>query len=61
METLARPHSLQLRLLDASSVPVQLRLDERTRRLGLAHIAKIRAQLAEQQRQRTVAEGSAAA
>jgi hypothetical protein len=61
METLARPQSQQLRLLDSSSVPVQLRLDERTRRLGLAHIAKIRAQLAEQQRQRTDADRSAAA
>jgi hypothetical protein len=61
MATKARPHSQQLRLLDASSVPVQLRLDERTRRLGLAHIAKIRAQLTEQQRQRSSADQSAAA
>jgi hypothetical protein len=61
MATKARSDSQQLRLLDSSSVPVQLRLDERTRRLGLAHIAKIRAQLAEQQRQRTDADQSAAA
>jgi hypothetical protein len=61
MATKARPHSQQLRLLDSSSVPVKLRLDERTRRLGLAHIAKIRAQLAQQQRQRTDADRSAAA
>jgi hypothetical protein len=61
MATKARPQSQQLRLLDASSVPVKLRLDERTRRLGLAHIAKIRAQLTEQQRQRSSADRSAAA
>ena len=61
MATKARPNTQQLRLLNAPSVPVQLRLDERTRRLGLANIAKIRAQLAEQQRHRTAAERSAAA
>ena len=51
----ARPKNDQLRLLDASSVPIQLRLDERTRRLGLAHVAKLRAQINEQQRRRTAA------
>ncbi len=61
MATKARPHNQQLRLLDASSVPVKLRLDERTRHLGLAQIAKIRAQLVEQQRRRTATERSAAA
>ena len=55
MATKAHPHSQQLHLLDASSVPVKLRLDERTRRLGLAQIAKIRAQLVEQQRHRSEA------
>lgn len=49
------PRPQQLRLLDASSVPVQLRIDERTRRLGLAQIAKLRAQLYEQQRRRDAA------
>jgi hypothetical protein len=61
MATKARPQTQQLRLLDSSSVPLKLRLDERTRRLGLAHIAKLRAQLAEQQRHRISAERSAAA
>jgi hypothetical protein len=60
MATKTRTHSQQLRLLDASSVPVQLRLDERTRRLGLAQVAKIRAQLLEQQRQRSQAQRAAA-
>jgi hypothetical protein len=60
MATKAHPHPQQLRLLDASSVPVQLRLDERTRRLGLANVAKLRAQLAEQQNQRASAPRSAA-
>lgn len=36
---------LQLTLLDASHVPVKLRLDDRTRRLGLANVAAMRALL----------------
>ncbi len=39
----------QLTLLPAADVPVQFRLDERTRRNGLRHIAEIRRQLAAQQ------------
>lgn len=39
------PH--QLSLLPSSNVPVQFRLDRRTRELGLANIARIRRQLAE--------------
>jgi len=35
----------QLTLLPADAVPVRFRLDEATRRRGLAHIAEIRAQL----------------
>ncbi len=35
----------QLALLPADAVPVRFRLDEATRRRGLAHIAEIRAQL----------------
>ena len=35
----------QLTLLTEAPVPVQFRLDEATRRRGLAHIAAIRAQL----------------
>ncbi len=45
----------QLPLLDASDVPVQLRLDERTRRIGLAGIAMVRALLEEQRARRTAA------
>lgn len=37
----------QLSLLTSSDLPVQFRLDRRTRERGLAHIAAIRRQLAE--------------
>lgn len=37
------PQPEQLQLLDASRVPVRLRLDERTRRLGLSEVARARA------------------
>lgn len=37
----------QLALLAASDLPVQFRLDQRTRQLGLAHVAAIRQQLAQ--------------
>jgi hypothetical protein len=60
MATKTRLNSQQLGLLDASSVPVQLRLDERTRRRGLAHVGVLRAQLLEQQRQRGSADRPAA-
>jgi hypothetical protein len=40
----ATPEQLSL-LPDTSSVPVQFRLDEATRRRGLRHIAEIRARL----------------
>lgn len=48
--TSAAPSSApeQLRLLDASGVPLQFRLDAGTRRRGLAHVAEIRRQLAAQ-------------
>ncbi len=39
----------QLSLLGDSPLPVQFRLDRRTRERGLAHIAEIRRQLAERQ------------
>ena len=47
----------QLALLPAEDVPIQLRLSERTRRVGLAGIARARAILAEQaaRRQRETA------
>jgi len=38
----------QLTLLSAASVPLQFRLDERTRRTGLQHVAALRAQMAAQ-------------
>jgi hypothetical protein len=42
--TTAQPE--QLSLLSPSDLPVQFRLDRRTRERGLAHIAQIRRQLA---------------
>jgi hypothetical protein len=39
-------NSEQLSLLAVSELPVQFRLDQRTRERGLAHIAAIRRQLA---------------
>lgn len=36
----------QLALLDPTSLPLQFRLDQRTRERGLAHVAAIKAQLA---------------
>ncbi len=44
------PQPEQLQLLDASKAPVKLRLDERTRRLGLAEVARARAIIDEQLR-----------
>ena len=38
----------QLTLLSVSELPIQFRLDQRTRERGLAHIAAIRRQLAAQ-------------
>jgi len=38
----------QLTLLQVPSVPLQFRLDERTRRSGLEHVAQLRAQIAAQ-------------
>lgn len=44
----ARPEApQQLSLLPSSMAPLRFRLDRRTRELGLAHIARIRRQLAE--------------
>jgi hypothetical protein len=40
-------------LLPPTDVPLQFRLDERTRRLGLEHIARIRRQLAAQAAKRS--------
>ena len=50
MSDMPRPH--QLTLLDNSAIPVALRLDAKTRRIGLEGIAHVRAILAEQARLR---------
>ncbi|MEO5724482.1 MAG: hypothetical protein ABIQ39_00325 [Ilumatobacteraceae bacterium] len=47
--TTAAHASEQLCLLESSDLPVQFRLDERTRLRGLAHIAEIRRILAAKQ------------
>jgi hypothetical protein len=49
-ETIARRG--QLRLLDPSNLPPALRLDARTRRVGLAGVAHAKALLADQARRR---------
>lgn len=43
-------HSVATRGVGAYEAPVQLRLSQHTRQLGLKHIALIKAQIAEQQR-----------
>jgi hypothetical protein len=50
----------QLALLPADDLPVQLRLSQRTRRVGLAGVAYARAILAEQVARRREAEADAA-
>ena len=45
----------QLTLLAVSDLPIQFRLDQRTRQRGLAHIAAIRRQLAAKSPDATVA------
>jgi hypothetical protein len=45
----------QLVLLEDADLPVQFRLDQRTRERGLAHIAAIKAQLAARAEVRTEA------
>jgi hypothetical protein len=50
----------QLTLLDPAGIPPQLRLDEQTRRVGLAGVARARAILAESRRQRLEREQAAA-
>jgi hypothetical protein len=43
----------QLALLDEFTLPLQFRLDQRTRERGLAHVAAIKAQLAARAAART--------
>lgn len=52
------PQPEQLQLLDASRVPVRLRLDERTRRLGLSEVARALAIIDEQLRRAATEESS---
>ncbi|MEX0847648.1 MAG: hypothetical protein WD023_07700 [Ilumatobacteraceae bacterium] len=54
------PRPEQLTLLLTSDKPVQFRLDRRTRERGLAHIAAIRRQLAQQADHRSWGHGKAA-
>ena len=51
----------QLSLLPESDLPVELRLDEHTRRIGLLGVAKARAVLAAQAERRAQHHGSVAA
>jgi hypothetical protein len=55
----AEPGIEQLELLPAVDVPVQLRLSQRTRRIGLAGVARARAILAEQAIRRREAQAEA--
>jgi hypothetical protein len=55
-----QPTSQQLPLIDAATVPVELRLDERTRRVGLAGVAAARAALEASRRRRLEREAAAA-
>jgi len=54
MSTAHRPDRAaeQLALLAVADVPIQFRLPDRTRRMGLANIASIKALLAEQEARR---------
>ncbi len=48
----------QLSLLATDDVPAQFRLDERTRRSGLAHVAALRAQIIAQAATRSLSDGA---
>jgi len=50
----------QLSLLSTPSVPLQFRLDERTRRAGLQHVAELRALMTAQAAERRSGSGRAA-
>lgn len=54
------PRPEQLSLLTPSDKPIQFRLDRRTRERGLAQIAAIRRQLAQQAESRSWSHGQAA-
>jgi hypothetical protein len=47
-----RASAEQLPLLAVPDIPLQFRLDERTRRVGLANVASIKAQLHDQEARR---------
>ena len=55
------PQTEQLSLLNTPSVPLQFRLDERTRRTGLQHVAELRAIMAAQAETRRTRVGGRAA
>ena len=57
IERPAEPGIEQLELLPAVDVPVQLRLSQRTRRIGLAGVARARAILDEQAARRRAGRG----
>jgi len=57
MSTTHTPNPQQLPLLAVPEVPLQFRLDERTRRLGLVNIASVKAQLAAQEARRLARAG----
>ncbi len=59
LERPVEPGIEQLELLPAVDVPVQLRLSQRTRRIGLAGVARARALLDEQAARRREAEAEA--
>lgn len=59
--TQTRQEPVQLALLEDTGLPLQFRLDQRTRERGLAHIAAIKAQLAARAEVRTGAPSTAPA
>jgi len=52
MQPDTHPRDEQIPLPGLAVVPTRFRIDERTRRIGLAGIARVRAQLAEQEARR---------
>lgn len=54
------PTNEQLTLIEPVDVPLQFRLDRRTRQLGLARIAQIRAEMAARAAARAEATGDSA-
>ena len=59
--TNSTPAVEQLALLDDAGLPLQFRLDQRTRERGLAHVAALRAQIAARAAARQLAPAAQAA